>query len=323
MAQPNVLTTRHIPILGIDLIRKAGYEVTVCEQDRPLSREELLEAVAGKDGILCLLHDKIDAEVITAADKARVFSNYAVGYNNIDTESCKARGIRVTNTPGVLTEATADLAWCLILATARRAAEADQYVRAGQWAGWGPEQFLGRDISGKTLGIIGAGRIGRAVAERARAFRMQVVYTRGEGKPELKDWEQDLDARLVTLDELLAESDYVSIHCPYSPVTHHLIGADQMHQMKKTGILINTARGPIVDEAALVEALRNGVIWGAGLDVYEEEPAIAPGLIDLPNAVLLPHLGSATIDTRNAMARLAALNLIAVLEGKEPLHAVV
>jgi lactate dehydrogenase-like 2-hydroxyacid dehydrogenase len=319
----NVLVTRRIPQAGIDLLTGQGYSLTIPAEDRPLTVDELLAAVRGQDGVLSLLHDRIDATLIEAADKVRVFSNYAVGYNNIDLEACRKKGIRVTNTPGVLTDATADLTWCLLLGAARRVAEADAFLRSGQFKIWSPILLLGADITGKTLGIIGPGRIGRAVAERAQGFRMKVLFTGVADQPELPDWNQELGARKVDLETLLAESDFVTVHTPLDASTHHLIGEAELSRMKRSAILINTARGPIVDEKALVHALKEGIIAGAGLDVYEDEPALAPGLAALPNTVLLPHLGSATIETRDAMARIAARNLIAVLSGEEPPHPVV
>lgn len=324
MSALKVTVTRKIPDAGIDLLRAEGYDLTFNDEDRALSRAELLESVRSADAVLCMLHDSIDQEVLDAAPNARVFSNYAVGYNNIDLEACRKAGRRVTNTPGVLTDATADTAFTLLMAAGRRVVESDQYLRAGKWTGWSPMLFLGADVTGATLGVVGAGRIGKATALRgALGFGMKILYTRGQGKGPLTDWEDAMDARCVDLDELLAESDFVSIHCPYTPATHHLFGPEQFKRMKKTAILINTARGPIVDELALIEALRSGEIAAAGLDVYEEEPKIAPGLTDLPNTVLLPHLGSATHHTRDAMAVLASKNLIAVLKGEEPPHAVV
>ncbi|MCA9429848.1 MAG: D-glycerate dehydrogenase [Candidatus Omnitrophica bacterium] len=324
MTAQKVTVTRKIPDAGIDLLKAEGYELNFNDEDRALSREELLDAVREADAVLCMLHDRIDQEVIDAAPNAKVFSNYAVGYNNIDLDACRAANRRVTNTPGVLTDATADTAFTLLMAAARCVVESDQYLRAGKWTGWSPMLFLGADITGATLGIVGAGRIGKATAERgAHGFGMKILYTRGKGKDPLPDWEESMDARMVDLDTLLAESDFVSIHCPYMDSTRHLIGKESFKKMKKSAVLINTARGPIEDEVALIEALKSGEIAAAGLDVYEEEPKIAPGLTDLPNTVLLPHLGSATVHTRDAMATLAAKNLIAILKGEEPPHAVV
>ncbi|MBE7488030.1 MAG: D-glycerate dehydrogenase [Candidatus Omnitrophica bacterium] len=318
-----VLITQQIPEAGIQMIVDQGWEVTLGEQGRVMQREALLEKARGKDGILCLLHDRVDRELIDCAEGVRVFSNFAVGFNNIDLDACREKGIRVTNTPGVLTDATADLAWSLLLGAARRLSEADAFVRSGRFTGWGPTMLLGADVTGRTLGIIGAGRIGRAVAERASGFRMRLLVHGRPGSSPNPDWTEKLGAEWVDLPALLEGSDFVSIHCPYTPATHHLLGEKEFRRMKPGAILINTARGPVVDEKALVAALKEGVIGAAGLDVYEEEPRLAPGLADLPNTVLLPHLGSATVGTREAMARLAAENLIAVLKGQEPPCAVV
>ncbi len=296
-----VLITQQIPEAGIQMIVDQGWEVTLGEQGRVMQREALLEKARGKDGILCLLHDRVDRELIDCAEGVRVFSNFAVGFNNIDLDACREKGIRVTNTPGVLTDATADLAWSLLLGAARRLSEADAFVRSGRFTGWGPTMLLGADVTGRTLGIIGAGRIGRAVAERASGFRMRLLVHGRPGSSPNPDWTEKLGAEWVDLPALLEGSDFVSIHCPYTPATHHLLGEKEFRRMKPGAILINTARGPVVDEKALVAALKEGVIGAAGLDVYEEEPRLAPGLADLPNTVLLPHLGSATVGTRDCL----------------------
>lgn len=324
MTVPKVSVTRQIPQAGIDLIVAEGFDLRYNDEDRALSREALLDYISGVDGSITMLHDRVDAEAIDAADGIKVFSNYAVGFNNVDLETCRSRGIRVTNTPEVLTDATADTAMTLLLATARRVVETDQFLRAGKWQGWSPMLFLGADVTGRTLGIVGPGRIGAATAERAAlGFKMKILYTCGDAPPPPKEWEESVGARHVDLETLLAESDFLSIHCPLDDSTKHLIGEKELAQMKPSAVLVNTARGPIVDEAALVKALESGQIAGAGLDVFEEEPAIFPGLVDLPNTVLLPHLGSATVQTRADMATLAARNLIAVLKGEEPPRAVV
>jgi glyoxylate reductase len=311
----NVYVTRRIPEAGLDLLRQACERVDVNPEDRVLSRPELLAAVRGRDGVLCLLTDTIDAEVLEAARGARVFANCAVGYDNIDVAAATQGGIAVTNTPGVLTDATSDLAWALLFAAARRIAEADRFTRAGRFVGWAPMLLLGGDITGRTLGRVGAGRIGAAVARKSAGFRMRVLYADPNVNEAL---EREVGARRVPLDHLLAESDFVSLHVPLTPETQHLIGADQLRRMKPTAVLINTSRGPVVDEAALVEALRAGTIAAAGLDVFEKEPALTPGLTEAPNVVLLPHIGSATVGTRTKMATMAATNLVAVLEGRRP-----
>jgi len=311
----NVYVTRRIPEPGLDILRKECEVVEVNPDDRVLTQTELLEQVKGRDGVLCLLTDKIDAEVFDAAKGAKIFANYAVGYDNIDVPAATERGIAITNTPGVLTDATSDMAWALLFSTARRTAESDKYTRAGKFEGWGPMLFLGGDITESTLGIVGAGRIGTAVAKKSVGFRMKVLYADMRRNEEL---EKEVGAKQVDLDTLLKEADYVSIHVPLMPETTHLIGKREFKLMKKTAYLINTSRGPVVDEKALAEALKSGEIAGAGLDVYENEPEVEPGLMELDNAVLAPHLGSATIATRTKMATMAASNLAAMLKGQSP-----
>lgn len=311
----NVFVTRRIPEAGLDRLRDEGCRVEISPEDRAIARDALLREVAGRDGVLCHLTDRIDDEVLAAAGPGcRVFANYAVGFNNIDVAAATRRGIVITNTPGVLTETTADLAWSLLMSVARRIVESDRFFRTGRWDGWGPMQFLGHDIHGATLGIVGAGRIGTAVARRATGFDMRVLYA-DSGRNE------DLDrigARRVDLDTLLRESDFVSLHVPLTDETHHLIGARELSLMKPSAYLINTARGPIVDEAALVDALRQRRIAGAALDVYEHEPKPARGLVELDNVVCICHLGSATEATRSKMAVMAAENLLAAMKGEAP-----
>jgi glyoxylate reductase len=307
-----IYVTRRIPEAGLELLRQR-YEVALNEEDRPVTREELLSGVREADGVLCLLTDRIDGEVMAAAAHAKGFANYAVGYDNIDVVEATRRGLPVSNTPGVLTDATAEMAWTLLFAVARRIVESDGVMRSGHWKGWGPLQFVGGDVTGKTLGVIGGGRIGQAFALKSRGFDMPVLYTDDRSNEVL---EQELGARRVDLTELLRESDFVSIHVPLTPATRHLIDQHALRRMKRTAYLINTARGPVVDELALVEALRDGLIAGAGLDVYEEEPRMALGLAGLPNVVLAPHTGSATVSSRNNMALKAASNLIAMIEGE-------
>lgn len=315
-----VYVTRKFPGPGLQQLWDSSHEVAVNEADRVVARSELLEAVSGCGGILTQLQDRIDAEVLDAAGPGlRVVSNYAVGFNNIDVEAATRRGVVVCNTPDVLTEASADIAWVLLMGAARRVSEGDHLVRSGAWDGWRPTQLLGSDLVGRTLLIVGAGRIGAAVARRARAWDMRVLYTARETKPEL---ERTVGAERMDLDEALPLADFVSLHVPLTEETRHLIGAERLERMKPTAHLINTARGAVVDEQALVEALRSREIAGAGLDVYEREPRLREGLADCPNALLLPHLGSATEGTRSAMGEMAVGDLLAVLAGRRPAHPV-
>ncbi|MFQ5632392.1 MAG: 2-hydroxyacid dehydrogenase, partial [bacterium] len=286
------------------------------EDDYVLSREELINAVKGMDGIVSLLTDKIDAEIMDAAgQQLKIIANYAVGYDNIDIKAASTRNILVTNTPGVLTDATADFAWALLMATARRISESERYSRALKYKAWGPKLMLGGDFVGRTLGIIGAGRIGATFAKRSIGWNMRVLYA---DQIENKELQETLGAQKVELDTLFAESDYISIHVPLLPSTHHLINETTLRKMKPTAYLVNTSRGPVVDEAALAKALKENVIAGAGLDVYEREPEIHPDLCGLENVVLAPHIASATRETRNKMATMAAENAIAALSGKKP-----
>lgn len=320
MTVQRVVVTRRVPPPAVEHLRRAGLTVDVIEQDEPPERAVLLERVRGAAGVVAMLSERIDAELLAAAGpELRVVANFAVGFDNIDLDTCRARGVRVTNTPGVLTEATADLAWALILAAARHVAAGDRLVRGGGWAGWAPMQLRGLELRGATLGLLGAGRIGTAVGLRSQGFGMQVLYADDRPSPEL---EQRVGARRVALPELIPAADVLSLHVPLTPQTRHLIGARELAAMKPTAVLVNTSRGPVVDEAALVEALRSGKIAAAGLDVYEHEPKLTPGLAELPNAVLLPHLGSATTATREKMSAMVAENVIAVLAGREPPNAV-
>jgi glyoxylate reductase len=321
MTISKVLLTRRLPGPAAGILREAGFHVEQIDRDDPPPRAELLARLPGTAGLLCTLGERVDAELLDAAGPGlRIVANYGVGFDNIDTAACRTRGIRVSNTPGALTEATADLTWALILSAARGVVEGDRWVRSGQWPGWGPTQLLGLELSGATLGIVGAGRIGSAVARRSIGFGMRVLYVHPRRNEEL---ERLVSATRVPLDRLLSESDVVSLHIPMRPENRHLIGREQLRSMKPTAILINAARGPLIDEAALVEALREGWIAAAGLDVYEHEPQLTPGLSGLRNVVLLPHLGSATHTTRARMARMAAENIIAVLSGRPPLNPVV
>ena len=309
-----VFVTREIPTPGLDLLRKE-FTVSVNPYDRVLSKEELMKSVQGKDGLLCLLTDQVDRDVIYAEPKLKMIASYAVGYDNIDVSAATERGIPVSNTPGVLTETTAELAWALLFSVARRIVEGDSFTRTGQFKGWAPLLMLGQDVTNKTLGIIGAGRIGTAFALKSKGFDMNVIYTDEQRNEQL---ERELGAKKVPLPKLLKESDYVSIHVPLMKATHHLIGEKELKMMKKTAVLINTARGPIIDEAALIKALKEHWIFGAGLDVYEKEPEISRELKSLDNVVLQPHTGSGTIETRTKMALIAAENLIEGLKGNIP-----
>ncbi|MBN2414819.1 D-glycerate dehydrogenase [bacterium] len=311
----NVFVTRRIPDAGLDLLRKHCGTVDVFPEDRVMTHAEIMREVPGRDGLLCLLTDTIDRRIIEAGDRLRIIANYAVGYNNIDVAAATAERIIVTNTPGVLTDATADLTWALILGICRRIVESDRFTRAGDFHGWAPMLLRGGDLAGRTIGIVGAGRIGSAVARRAAGFDMTILYT---NRSLNKDLEQSLPARRVPLETLLREADVISLHVPLTDETKHLIGREELAGMKKTAYLINTSRGPVVDEAALVQALKDGDIAGAALDVFEEEPAIHPGLLELDNVVLTPHTGSATWGTRDSMAVMAAENLIAGLSSRRP-----
>ena len=305
----NVLVTRKLPSKVISKLEE-HCNVDLYVGDQAISREELLQRAQGKHGIVCLLTEVIDTAVLEAAGpQLKIVANVAVGYNNIDVAACRARGIAVTNTPDVLTNACADFTWGLILAVTRRLGEGERVVRAGKWGGWALDYMLGTELRGKQLGLVGVGRIGRAVADKAPAFGITVAYNARR--------EADIpNASQMSLDRLLSTSDIVSLHCPMTPETRHLIDQKALTRMKRTAYLINTSRGPVVDEAALAWALKERLIAGAALDVYENEPEIHHGLMDLENVLLIPHLASATTETRTAMADLAASNAIAVLNGK-------
>jgi len=310
-----IVVTGKIPAGGLARL-KADHDVLAWDSEEAISRSELLQMVAGADAIVSLLTEKIDAELLAAAgSQLKSVSNVAVGYNNIDVPACEAAGVLVTNTPGVLTEATADIAMALILMSTRRLGEGERVIRAQDPWQWGMFYMLGMGLQGRQLGIVGMGQIGIATARRAKAFGMNIAYTRRA--PLESDVEKDLAAKFMSMDELIESSDVLSIHCPYSPATHHLISENQLARMKSSAFLINTARGPIVDEQALVDALKAGKIAGAGLDVFENEPKVNPGLLELDNAVLIPHLGSATVETRAAMADIAATNALAILAGAQ------
>lgn len=309
-----VFVTRAIPEEGLNLLRKYC-EVEVSPYDRMLTKEELLEKIQGKNAVITQLTDKVDKEFFEAAKEVKIVANYAVGFDNIDLEEATIRGVYITNTPDVLTNATAELAWALLFATARRVVESDKFMRSGKFQGWAPMLFLGKGVTGKTLGIIGAGRIGQAFAKMAKGFDMKILYTARSPK---KEFEEETGAQYVDLDTLLKESDFVSIHVPLTPETRHLIGEKELKLMKKSAILINTGRGPVVDEKALVKALKNKDIYAAGLDVYEREPMFEEELAQLDNVVMLPHIGSATEEARRDMSIVVAQNIIDVIEGRVP-----
>jgi glyoxylate reductase len=299
---------------------KERYDVEVNPHDRVPTKEEIISAVKDKDALLCLLTDPIDKDVIDAGPDLKIISNYAVGYNNIDVGYATKKGIMVTNTPGVLSETTADLAFSLLMASARRIPEGDKFMREGKFKGWGPQLMLGTDVHGKTLGIIGLGRIGKLVSKRALGFEMKVLYYSTKRKPDI---EQEMNLEYADLDDLLRRSDFISLHVPLTPATKDLIGERELGLMKPSAYLINTSRGEVVDEKALIEALKNNRLRGAGLDVFTGEPNnINPELYKLENAVLAPHMGSASFETRSKMAEMAAQAVIDTLEGKKPTYIV-
>jgi glyoxylate/hydroxypyruvate/2-ketogluconate reductase len=313
--KPSILVTREVFDETIDYLRE-HCQVDANQADVPYAPDALAQRLAGKQGIMCSLTDKIDAALLDRAKGLKAVANIAVGYNNIDLAQCTARGIMATNTPGVLDDSTADLAWTLMLGTARRITEVERYVRNGQWTGWRLKQWLGIDVHHATLGIVGMGRIGQAIARRASGFEMKVVYhNRKRASPET---ETRVNATYLSLDELLKQSDFVVLQMPYSPETHHRIGARELALMKPTAILINSTRGGVVDDAALIAALKSGALRGAGLDVFENEPKLNPEFLKLDNVVLAPHIGSSTEATRRAMAMTAATNLVAALTGGNP-----
>jgi len=313
-----VLITRKIPQKGMEILHDSGLECEVYDPGRPMTRKELEEAVIGKDAIIPMLYDRIDPVLLDQATRLKVVANLAVGTDNIDIPACTKRGIAVTNTPGVLTEATADITFALILAAARHVVPADSYIRQGRFNGWDPLLFVGTELKGKTLGIIGMGRIGLAVAKRALGFGMKIIYY--NRKPLSNNDAAGLEATYCSLDDVVQQADFLTLHLPYYPEVHHLIDKQRLEMMKPGAYLINTARGAHVDEKSLVEHLKAGKIAGAALDVYEHEPMMAPGLADLENVTLLPHLGSATEEARSAMASIAAQSVSDVITGKTPEH---
>jgi glyoxylate reductase len=308
-----VLVTREIPETGLRPLE--DLDVTVLSERAP-ERGELLEAAQGIDGVLSTVTEKIDAEFMNAAgEDLKVVANMAVGYDNVDVATANERGIIVTNTPDVLDETTADTAFMLLLAAARRLGEGERIVRSGKWEAWGPKMLIGPDVWGKKLGIVGFGRIGQALARRARGFDMEILYS---GRSRREEAEKEFDARYLELDELLEECDFLSLHTPLTEETTHLIGAGELEKMKPEAVLVNTSRGPVVDESALAEALAERRIFAAGLDVYENEPEVHPKLLELENVVLAPHIGSASFETRDKMAAMAGEDLRAVLRGEQP-----
>ncbi|GAB6189843.1 glyoxylate reductase [Marinitoga arctica] len=312
-----VAFTYEIPEIAEKKLSDAGFELWINKEDRTLSHEEIIELAKNYDALVTLLSDNIDKEVIEAGKgKLKVISNYAVGYNNIDIEAAKKAGIYVTNTPGVLSDATADLAWALLFAVSRKIVESDKFVRSGKFVGWRPKLFLGYDIKGKTLGIIGMGRIGKEMAKRAKGFEMNVLYYKRNRLNE--EEEKELGIKYATLDEIVKNSDYISLHTPLTEETYHLLDEKEFSMMKPNVIIINTARGPVINEKILIKYLKEKKIAGAGLDVYEEEPKIPQELIELDNVVLTPHTGSATFETRDKMAEMVADNVISALKGEIP-----
>ncbi|MBI2055933.1 MAG: D-glycerate dehydrogenase [Candidatus Sungbacteria bacterium] len=315
-----IFITRLIPDKGINLLKEKGYEVVVSPHDRVLTKNELIDVLQKDryDAVLCLLTDKIDAEVLSAAGpQCKIFANYAVGFDNIDLKAVAEKGVMASNTPGVLTDSVAEHTFALLLAIAHRVAEADRFTRAGKYMGWEPMLFLGESVSGKTLGIMGLGRIGSRVAYHAkRGFDMRVLYYDVKQNGE---FEKEFQAEFrANPDDIFKEADFISIHVPLLDSTRHMVNKERIHMMKKTGFLVNTSRGPVIDELALVDALKNGVIAGAALDVFEHEPELASGLRELENVILTPHIASATEGARQAMSETAALNIIEALEGRTP-----
>ncbi|EDY34546.1 D-isomer specific 2-hydroxyacid dehydrogenase, catalytic domain, putative [Aciduliprofundum boonei T469] len=314
-----IFLTRKIPDDGIKILKNAGLDIEIFPYDRIPKKEEIIAGIKDADALISLLADRIDKEIIDSAPKLKVIGNYAVGYNNIDVKYAKKKGIIVTNTPGVLTDATADLTFALILAAARRVVEGDKFMRQGKFKGWAPMLMLGKDVWGATIGIIGAGRIGQAVAKRAKGFNMRILYYSHKRKEEMNG----LRAKFVSLEELLRESDIITLHVPLTPETRHLIDYKEFELMKEGAILINTARGEVVNEEAMLKALKSGKLFAAGLDVFYNEPKVNPELFKMDNVVLTPHIGSATERTRRKMAEIVCSDVVRVLRGEEPMNRVV
>ena len=314
-----ILITRKIPKSGIELLLKKGYELEINQHDRVLSKNEIIDGLKNKDGLISLLTDNISKEVINSEPNLKMIANYAVGYNNIDIEAATKKRIPVSNTPDVLTDTTAEMAWALLFSVSRRIVEGDKFTRKGKYKGWDPMLMLGQDISNKTLGIIGTGRIGSAFGLKSKGFKMNVLYFDEKINETL---EKELNAKKVEKSELIKQSDFISIHLPLNKSTFHFIGTKELKNMKNNAILINTSRGPIIDEIALTKALKDKWIFGAGLDVYENEPNINPKLLNLNNVVIQPHSASATFQTRSNMSIIAAKNMIEGLTGKIPTNCV-
>ena len=319
MSKPAILSTRPL-FPAARAILNQHFDVDYWKPSERISREELLKRVVDREGLVCLLTEKVDDELLSAAPKLRIASTVSVGYDNIDVAACTKHKVVATNTPGVLDDTTADFAWTLLMAIARRLLEGDAWMRSGTWPGWDLDQLVGGDIWGKTLGVLGFGRIGRGVARRARGFEMRVLYS--DAVRASAEVEKELNAEFVDRDRLFRESDFISVHVPLLPDTRHLISKDNLEKMKRTAFLVNTSRGPVVDEAALAEALENKKIAGAALDVFEHEPRVHPALLARKDVILTPHIASASVETRTKMAVMAANNVVALFEGRRPPNAI-
>jgi glyoxylate reductase len=318
VSKPAILSTRPL-FPAARTILDEHFNVDYWKPPERIPREDLLKRVADKDGLVCLLTEKVDEELLSVAPKLRIASTVSVGYDNIDVAACTKHKVVATNTPGVLDDTTADFAWTLLMAIARRLLEGDAWMRSGTWPGWDLDQLVGGDIWGKTLGVLGFGRIGRGVARRSRGFEMRVLYS--DAVRASAEVEKELNAEFVDRDQLFRESDFISVHVPLLPDTRHLISKDNLEKMKRTAFLVNTSRGPVVDEAALAEALENKKIAGAALDVFEHEPKVNPALLMRKDVILTPHIASASVETRTKMAVMAANNVVALFEGRRPPNA--
>jgi len=318
LARPKVLSTRPL-FPAARAILDQNFQVDYWTSPERISRAELLKRVADKDGLLCVLTERVDDELLNTAADLRIAATVSVGYDNIDVPACTRRGVVATNTPGVLDDTTADFAWTLLMAVARRLLEGDAWMRSGTWPGWDLDQLLGEDVWGKTLGVLGFGRIGRGMARRAQGFHMRILYNDAVRAP--ADIERELGAQFVDRDTLFREADFVSVHVPLMPETRHLISTENLNKMKPTAFLINTSRGPVVDEAALAQALERKKIAGAALDVFEHEPMVHPALLSRKDVILTPHIASASVETRTKMAVMAANNLVEFFAGRRPPNA--